>query len=292
MEIRMANRQAARVGVYVDVANITSNGGNGMRYDVLREFATRDGAEPVRLNAYVTYDPERERNDPTGVYRARQVGFHSRLRDFGYKVIQKNYKWYYNEEGQRVAKANTDLDMAVDALLQSQNMDRVVLATGDGDFVRVVQALQNNGCRVEVVAFTNISSELRREADLYANGYLIPNLLPIPAPPQVPAGYKLPAWGQIGSRVRGVCNFFDHERGFGFFRVMKEIAPELWITDSRQEDSPYESVYFRDTWVPRQVRPDELPSRNIIFEFDLKKREDQDNMQADNILYIAHVGGM
>jgi uncharacterized LabA/DUF88 family protein len=170
----MSNRQAARVGVYVDVANITSNGGNGMRYDVLREFATRDGAEPIRLNAYVTYDPERERGDPSGIYRARQAGFHSRLRDFGYKVILKNYKWYLNEEGQRVAKANTDLDMAVDALLQSENMDRVILATGDGDFVRVVQALQNNGCRVEVVAFTNISSELRREADLYANGYLIP----------------------------------------------------------------------------------------------------------------------
>jgi hypothetical protein len=89
-----------------------------------------------------------------------------------------------------------------------------------------------------------------------------------------------------------VCNFFDTERGFGFFRVMKGIAPELWITDSRQEDSPYESVYFRDTWIPRQVHPNELPSRNIIFEFDLKKREDQDNMQADMIAFIAHVGGM
>ena len=285
----MLTRQATRVGVYVDVANITSNGGNGMRYDVLREFACRDGSEPIRLNAYVTYDPERERGDPTGIYRARQAGFHSRLRDFGYKVIQKNYKWYVNEDGQRIAKANTDLDMAVDALLQSENIDRVLMATGDGDFVRVVQALQNKGCRVEVVAFTNVSSDLRREADLFMNGFLIPNLLPMPLPP-VTLGYKPPQWGQVGSRVRGVCNFFDHERGFGFFRVIKEIKAELWITDSRQEDSPYESVYFRDTWVPRQVNLEDLPSRNIIFEFDLKKREDQDNMQADQIQFLAYIG--
>jgi uncharacterized LabA/DUF88 family protein len=264
-----------------------------MRYDVLREFATRDGAEPIRLNAYDTYDQERERNDPTGTYRFKKSGFHARLRDFGYKVIQKNYKWFYNEDGQRIAKANTDLDMAVDALLQSQNIDRVVLATGDGDFVRVVQALQNNGCRVEVVAFMNVAAELRREADLFVNGFLIPNLLPVPQPPTpaaAPLGLKPVHWGQVGSRVRGVCNFFDHERGFGFFRVMKAIAPELWITDSRQEDSPYESVYFRDGWVPRQVSLSDLPSRNIIFEFDLKKREDQDNMQADQIIFVAHIG--
>ena len=36
--------------------------------------------------------------------------------------------------------------------------------TGDGDFVQVVRALQNKGCRVEVLAFDNVSEELRREA--------------------------------------------------------------------------------------------------------------------------------
>ena len=53
----------AKIGVYVDVANINRNGGYGMHYDVLREFACRDGAEAIRLNAYVSFDVERARED-------------------------------------------------------------------------------------------------------------------------------------------------------------------------------------------------------------------------------------
>ena len=51
-----SNNSATRVGVYVDVANINRNGGYGMGYEILREFACRDKAEAMRLNAYVSYD--------------------------------------------------------------------------------------------------------------------------------------------------------------------------------------------------------------------------------------------
>ncbi|MEP7356931.1 MAG: NYN domain-containing protein, partial [Anaerolineales bacterium] len=213
-----SHRSNTRVGVYIDVANLTRNGGYGMRYEVLREFACRGNAEPVRLNAYVSYDADRAETDLA--YREAQQGFYSLLRDFGYKVIQKNVKWYVDENGTRFGKANADLDLAVDALLQSENIDRVLLATGDGDFVQVVRALQNRGCRVEVVAFENVSADLRREADLFMPGYLIPNLLPSGA------GRGAPAWGELGSRVRGVC--YNHTgKGYGFLRYMKTIAPEL-----------------------------------------------------------------
>ncbi|HNS39473.1 MAG TPA: NYN domain-containing protein, partial [Promineifilum sp.] len=53
----------SRIGVYVDTANMYRNGGFRMRYDVLREFACRDGADPVRLNAYVSFDADRARTD-------------------------------------------------------------------------------------------------------------------------------------------------------------------------------------------------------------------------------------
>lgn len=45
-----------KVGVYIDVSNLVMNGGFGMRYEVLRQFACRDGAVPMRLNAYVSFD--------------------------------------------------------------------------------------------------------------------------------------------------------------------------------------------------------------------------------------------
>src|SRR5438270_12276894 len=114
----MSSRSAGvRVGVYVDVENIMRNGGRGIRYDVLREFACRDGAQPVRLNAYLAFDEERARRDAD--YRDRSLRFHFALRDVGFKVIEKPVQWYTNEDGVRVSKANSDLDLAVDILLQS-----------------------------------------------------------------------------------------------------------------------------------------------------------------------------
>lgn len=273
------DRSGSKVGVYVDVANLVRNGGYGMRYDVLRDFACRGGAEPARLNAYVAFDPERADVDP--VYREGQAGFHSLLRDFGYKVIEKHIRWYTDENGNRFGKANADLDLAVDALLQSENIDRVLLATGDGDFVQVVRALQNRGCRVEIVAFENVSADLRREADMFMSGYLIPNLLPQPS---VRGG---PVWGEIGSRVRGIC--YSHtKKGYGFLRFLKAIAPDLWRTDTRVDDSPYRSVFFHDSQLPDTVQVSELPSRNVIFEFELSPAEGRENgLHAINMQLIT-----
>lgn len=261
-----------KVGVYVDVENTARNGGYGMRYDVLREFAARGGAEAVRLNAYVAFDYSRAQTDPQ--YRANAFNFHSALRDFGFKVIQKAVKWYTDEAGQSYAKANADLDMAVDCLLQSEKLERVMLATGDGDFVQVVRALQNKGCRVEVVAFSNVSSDLRREADIYVPGYLIPNLLPTS-----PGGEG--RWGDVGSKVRGICYSYSHDRGFGFLRYMKEIGPGLWNIDTRKENSPYASAFAHESEFPPEVKVESLPSREYIFEFTLIQSER--GMQAKDV---------
>ena len=184
------NKAGLRVGVYVDVENIVRTAVVACAFDVLRDFACRDGADAIRLNAYLAFDEERAQRDLE--YRSRATRYHFALRDVGFKVIEKPVRWYTNEDGGRVSKANSDLDLAVDLLLQSAKLDRVVLVTGDGDFVQVVRALQNVGCRVELLAFQNVSYNLRCEVDLFLSGYLIPGLLPVPA--------KTPAWSEIGSR--------------------------------------------------------------------------------------------
>ena len=106
-----------RAGVYVDVENTARNGGRGMRFDTLRQYATRDGADAIRLNAYLAFDEERAHRDFD--YRSRATRYHFALRDVGFKVIEKPVQWYTNEDGVRVSKANSDLDLAVDMLLQS-----------------------------------------------------------------------------------------------------------------------------------------------------------------------------
>jgi uncharacterized LabA/DUF88 family protein len=267
-----------KVGVYIDVANIYNNGGQRMQYDILREFACRDGAEPIRLNSYVTYDSTRAERDEE--YRKGSGNFHSALRDIGYKVIVKEIRWYEDESGHMIGKANADLDLAVDALLQSENLDRVLIASGDGDFVQVVRALQNKGLRVEIVALENVSSRLKQEADMFFSGYLIPNLVPVNARQKYEPASTI--WGEIGSRVRGWC-YWHSEQGYGFMRFLKSISPDLWITDTRDPDSPYMTAFFHDSNLPSQVNPASLPSRNLFFEFELAKSDRGAGIQAVDI---------
>jgi uncharacterized LabA/DUF88 family protein len=259
-----SNQSTTKVGVFVDSANMYRNGGVRMQYDVLREFACRDSGEAMRMNAYVSYDARRAKTDYD--YRKKAEGFHSALRDIGFKVIIKEVKWYTDEFGEQVQKANADLDLAVDALLQSENLDRVLLVSGDGDFVQVVRALQNKGCRVEVVALDNVSSALRQEADLFTSGYLIPNLIPTPAP--------IPEWGQVGSWVRGWCYYYDDTKGIGFLRYLSRIDKGLWLTDKRKyPDSPFETAFFHFSKLLDDSITSKLPSRDFIFEFRLAPSE-------------------
>ena len=61
-------------------------------------------------------------------------------------------------------KADWDVGITVDAIRISQSVDTVVLASGDGDFLQLVEYLKNQGKRVEVIAFGKSSSSRLRES--------------------------------------------------------------------------------------------------------------------------------
>jgi uncharacterized LabA/DUF88 family protein len=266
----MENNGFLKVGVYVDVANIAQNGGYGMQYDVLRTFACRNIGVAMRLNAYIAFDEELAKIN--NEYKIKSENYHSVLRDFGYKVIVKKVKWFYDDEGNRYGKANADLDMAVDALMQSERLDYVLLVTGDGDFVQVVRALQSKGCRVEIVGFSNVSQALKKEADVFTSGYLIPDLLPMVIH-DLQAGKKI---------VRGVCYSYHAEKNYGFMRFMKEISGSMWIKDSRKRESAYQTAFFHSSQMISPIDFTRLPNREMIFEFELKD-VDKKGLQAENI---------
>ncbi len=274
------NRSSAKAGVFVDVVNLYQNGGQRLRYDVLREFASRDGAEIIRLNAYVSLDRLRAEEDPD--YKRRTLGFHAALRELGYKVVVKPLSMYIDEGGNRVTNTHTDLEMAVDILLQSGNLDRVLIVSGDGGFVRLVRSVQDKGLRVEVVALENCSSELRLESDLFVSGFLIPDLIPISGDRQQP-------WGEVGSRVRGWCYWHHREEMYGFMRFLRKIAPGLWLSDTRHPDSPYGTAFFHDSNLPYEVVSEDLPNRDILFEFKLVEAERQDGLQAVEIQMVSQL---
>ena len=105
------------------------NGGYGLRYDILRKFACRDGGQASRLNVYLCYDEERLKTDSE--YKARNRRFCDMLRDFEYKVIEKPIQVYTNHEtGEKVSKSTLDMDLAVDILVQADYLDKIVLLSG------------------------------------------------------------------------------------------------------------------------------------------------------------------
>jgi uncharacterized LabA/DUF88 family protein len=239
------------------------NGGQRLRFDVLRQYAQAQGMVQ-RLNAYVTFDAERAKTDRE--YGDRTTRFHDVIRDLGYHTTVKEVQWFYDPDSRRrYGKANADMDIAIDLINQAKNLDTIVLLTGDGDFVRPVQHVRDMGCRVEVIGFDNVSQNLRKEADTYLSGYLIPEL--------IPTNRRDTPWGTTGSTVRGFCYYHQDDESFGFMAYMDKVSSTSWITDPRHPESPYKAVFFHDSALPESISPRDLPSRRIVLEFEIVQGE-------------------
>lgn len=264
--------------MFVDAENVRYNGGYQMRYDILRRFAAREGGVLQRLNTYLAFDAERAREDSE--YKKKAQTYQQMVRDFGWKITVKEVRRYTDEHGVVTTKANADLDMAVDAMLQASRLDQVLLVTGDGDFLQVVDALQNTGCRVELIGFKNVSRKLQREVDAFYSGFLIPDLLPISYEPRN-------EWGKPGSCVRGVCTKWFPEKGYGFLRIMDQISPDLWITDPREPSSPYVSIFCHANELAEDVSEDLLMSRETVLEFYVNESDQKDNGLVANNVRLA-----
>ena len=61
-------------------------------------------------------------------------------------------------------KADWDVGITVDAIRISPTVDTIVLASGDGDFLQLIEYLKNQGKRVEIIAFGRSSSAKLKEA--------------------------------------------------------------------------------------------------------------------------------
>jgi uncharacterized LabA/DUF88 family protein len=88
----------------------------------------------------------------------------------GYKVVTKPAKEFTDSLGRRKIKGNMDIELAIDAMEQSDTADHLVIFSGDGDFTTLVEALQRKGRKVSVVSTMQtqppmIADDLRRQAD-------------------------------------------------------------------------------------------------------------------------------
>jgi hypothetical protein len=60
------------------------------------------------------------------------------------------------------------------------------------------------------------------------------------------------------------------------------------MTDPRNPDSPYKAVFFHDSALPVEVNPTRLPSRRMVFEFEIGQSER--GVNAENIRLLGSKG--
>ncbi len=92
----------------------------------------------------------------------------------GFTLITKPTKEFTDSDGRKKLKGNMDIELAIDMLEMADKLDHIVLFSGDGDFRRLVDAVQRKGVRLSIVSTAKtsppmVADELRRQADIFVD---------------------------------------------------------------------------------------------------------------------------
>lgn len=143
---------AQRVGVFIDTQNLYHSAKH--LYKARVNFAkvleeAVGGRTLVRAVAYViSTDTGEEKNFFEALTK---IGIETKVKDL--QVFADGAK-----------KADWDVGIAIDAVKLSPKLDTVIIASGDGDFVPLIEYLDMHGIQVEVISFGKSSSAKLKEA--------------------------------------------------------------------------------------------------------------------------------
>jgi len=171
-----ATASPERVALFVDTQNLyyaaKDAAGRFVDYQTLLHLALRGRA----LHAATAYVVERE-----GETQAR--GFITRLSTLGYRVKRKQVRFHHTDDsGRVVVDGDWDMGMAADMVRAFDQVQVLVLASGDGDFVPMLALAQERGLRVEALAFREATAQaLIDQVDRFTN---LSNAEGIYLPPQ------------------------------------------------------------------------------------------------------------
>ena len=151
-----SSTKANRVGIFIDHANLECAAqalNFSVDYQALPHILKGDGS----LMGTWLYGASRRNYN-------RQKSFYNFLRNNEYTVFTKEVV----DRADGSSKANVDIELALDAHRLADNFDTLVLISGDGDFVRLVEELKQKGKKVEVVSHSSHTSyKLRKIADRF-----------------------------------------------------------------------------------------------------------------------------
>jgi uncharacterized LabA/DUF88 family protein len=143
---------AQRVGVFIDTQNLYHSAKHlykaRVNFGNILEEAV-GGRLLVRAIAYVI---STESGEETNFFGAlTKMGIETKVKDL--QIFADGAK-----------KADWDVGIAVDAIKLAPQLDTVVIVSGDGDFVPLIQYLDMHGIQVEVISFGKSSSGKLKEA--------------------------------------------------------------------------------------------------------------------------------
>lgn len=147
--------KSQRIGVLVDVQNLYYSARNLYHQKVNFENILKDAVKNRTLIRAISYVVKTE--------EFKEKTFFEALERIGYEIKVKELQIFYGG----VKKADWDIGLAMDAIELAPKLDVIVLVSGDGDFIPLVQHLKRAfGCKVECMAFgRSCSSRLREEVD-------------------------------------------------------------------------------------------------------------------------------
>ncbi|MFA5318410.1 MAG: NYN domain-containing protein [Patescibacteria group bacterium] len=151
----MIKHKEQRVGVLVDVSNMYHSAKNLYKRNVDFSEVLKTAVAGRKLIRAIAYAIKTKTGE--------EEPFLDALVKQGFEVRVKDLQIFLSG----VKKADWDVGITVDAIKLADNMDVIVLVTGDGDYLPLVEYLQHTkGCLVEVVAFQKTcSSKLMETAD-------------------------------------------------------------------------------------------------------------------------------
>ncbi|OIO50565.1 MAG: hypothetical protein CO003_01295 [Candidatus Portnoybacteria bacterium CG_4_8_14_3_um_filter_44_15] len=141
-----------RVGVLIDVQNMYHSARNlyNARVNFKEVLKTAvAGRKLIRAIAYVI-------RTETG----EEKGFFEALASMGIETRVKDLQIFFGG----LKKADWDVGLAIDAIKLSPQLDALVLVSGDGDFLPLIEYLKGQGRQVEAIAFGKSASAKLVEA--------------------------------------------------------------------------------------------------------------------------------
>jgi uncharacterized LabA/DUF88 family protein len=141
-----------RVGIFIDTQNLYHSAKNIYKSKVNFDAVVREALQDRKLVRAISYVVTTESGE--------EQAFFDALQKRGIETKTKDLQIFFGG----AKKADWDVGMAIDAIKMAPKLDVIVLATGDGDFVPLVEYVRAQGCQVEVIAFGRSASSRLREA--------------------------------------------------------------------------------------------------------------------------------